>query len=264
MSKEELLDSIGQVNDKFVEEAAPKGLLANTDTAVEQEKKSAGITKLYPYLKWGSLAACLCIIVGLTMRSGLFSGAQNDMAFDSAVQMKPSEEKSVKAEAEFPFYNEETNNGNKDYAQADMDSAFVDSTTNFSETVSEDTGFPDWGLTLSVKNVSSTGLTLVVTQSGGNPSGEIMTGEPYRLITLADDTWKVVEELPLPDGVDGRAFNSIGYLIQNGETREFVIDWNWIFGELPKGTYRLIKEFMDFRETANYDTFEYWVEFVIE
>lgn len=27
---------------------------------------------------------------------------------------------------------------------------------------------------------------------------------------------------------------------------------------------RLIKEFMDFRETANYDTFEYWVEFEIQ
>lgn len=263
MSKEELLDSIGQVNDKFVEEAAPKGLLANTDTAVEQEKKSAGITKLYPYLKWGGLAACLCIIVGLTMRSGLFSGAKNDMAFDSAVQMKPSEE-SLKVEAKFPFYNEETNNGNKDYAQADMDSAFVDSTTNYSETVSADTGFPDWGLALSVKNVSSTGLTLVVIQSGGTPKGELMTGEAYRLITLVDNTWQIVEELPLPDGVDGRSFNSIGYLIQKDEIREFDIDWNWIFGELPKGTYRLLKEFMDISETANYDSFEYWVEFVIE
>jgi hypothetical protein len=129
---------------------------------------------------------------------------------------------------------------------------------------SDDKGFPDWGLTLSVENVTSTGLTLVVTQSGGNPTGDILTGEPYRLITLVDETWQVVEELPLPEGVDGRAFNSIGYWIQKGETREFEINWEWIFGELPSGTYRLIKEFSDFRETANYDPFEYWVEFVIQ
>jgi hypothetical protein len=154
------------------------------------------------------------------------------------------------------------NKENADYAMTDADSFITDNTT--SEITGEDKGFPDWGLTLSAKNVTSTGLTLVVTQSGGNPSGELMTGEPYRLITLVDDTWKVVEELPLPDGVDGRGFNSIGYLIQKGETKEFDINWDWIFGELPKGTYRLIKEFIDIRETANYDPFEYWVEFVIE
>ena len=68
----------------------------------------------------------------------------------------------------------------------------------------------------------------------------------------------------MPDGVDGRGFNSIGYIIQKDGTREFDIDWNWIYGELPTGTYRLIKEFIDIRETANYDPFEYWVEFVIE
>ena len=125
-------------------------------------------------------------------------------------------------------------------------------------------GFPNWGLTLSVKNVSATGLTLVVNQSGGEPTGTLQTGDPYRLITLVDGDWKTVEELPLPEGVDGRAWNSIAYLLPIEDTREFEINWEWIFGELPAGTYRLTKEFMDFRGTANYDTFEYWVEFEIQ
>lgn len=257
MKKEDLLDSIGQVDEKFIEEAAPKELLVN------QENKNGRIIKLYSYLKWGALAACLCIIVGLTMQSGLFSGAKNDMAFDSAIQMNPAQE-SAMGEAKSQDFNDSGNKENTDYTKADKNFTITDNITSSSEITGEDKGFPDWGLTLSVKNVTSTGLTLVVTQSGGNPSGELMTGEPYRLITLVDETWQVVEELPLPGGVDGRGFNSIGYLIQKDETREFDIDWEWIFGDLPSGTYRLIKEFSDFRETANYNPFEYWVEFVIE
>lgn len=52
--------------------------------------------------------------------------------------------------------------------------------------------------------------------------------------------------------------------IAEEETREFEINWEWIFGELQSGTYRLIKNFMDFRETANYDSADFWVEFEIK
>ena len=158
----------------------------------------------------------------------------------------------------------EFSTGGYGYTASEDNYAVTEDTTTTKETPASDAGFPDWGLTLSVENVTSTGLTLVVTQEGGNPTGELNTGEPYRLITLVDGTWKTVEELPLPEGVDGRAWNSIAYFLPKGETREFDINWEWMFGELPSGTYRLIKEFMDFRETANYDTFEYWVEFEIK
>ncbi len=134
-----------------------------------------------------------------------------------------------------------------------------------SESILFDEGsIPNWGVTLSVKDVTDKGLTLVAAQSGGEPSGYLQTGEPYRLAVLLDGTWKAVEELPLPEGVDGRGFNSIAYNIPKEESTEFEINWEWIYGELPGGTYRLMKEFMDFRGTANYNTFEYWVEFELE
>lgn len=255
MSKERILETIGQVKDEFIEEAAPKGLL-------NKESKKDGIKNIYPYLKWGALAACLCIIVGLSVKMDLFSASKEDAAFDTSIQMNQS--------AETESVMEETK---ADYERG-MNGAVSDSVTGAyttgadyntsAEDVMTDEGFPDWGLYLSVKNVTPSGLTLVVTQTGGNPTGELQTGEPYRLISLVDGTWKVVEELPLPEGVDGRGWNSMAYLIQKGETKEFDINWEWIFGELPTGTYRLIKEFMDFKETGNYDTFEYWVEFVIQ
>ena len=270
MSKERLLETLGHVREEYIEEAAPKGLLDNADMAMEPAKKSGRITKLYPYLKWGSLAACLCIIVGLGIKSIPFSAAKNDMAIDNALSMEfATQGESNNTKAESPKYDMDTKtDGVRDYY------TFNDTSKENGSEMKEETttvlglgdeGFPDWGLTLSVDNVTSTGLTLVVTQSGGNPTGEfLMTGEPYRLFTLVDGTWEVVEELPLPEGVDGRAWNSIGYPISKGETREFEINWEWMFGELPSGTYRLIKNFMDFRETANYDSADFWVEFEIK
>lgn len=125
--------------------------------------------------------------------------------------------------------------------------------------INMDEGFPDWGLTLSVKNVTPIGLTLVCTKNGGNPTGEIHCGTAYSLIVLEDGTWKNVPTIPEEYGWDG-----LGYMIPEGKDTEFELSWEWLYGKLPAGTYRLTKEFMDFRKTADYDTAMYWVEFVIE
>lgn len=125
--------------------------------------------------------------------------------------------------------------------------------------VSMDEGFPDWGLTLSVKDVTPSGLTLVCTKNGGNPTGELMCGEDYQLITLKDGTWKTV-----PTVIANYGFNSMGYRISEGTDTEFEIDWEWLYGKLTAGTYRLTKSFMDRPEPDDYETATYWVEFQIE
>ena len=84
MSNEKLLETLGQVKDEYILEAAPKEVLDN---------KSGNKTKiLYPYLKWGALAACLCIIVGLGLKTNLFSASKEDAAFEAKDQMKPATE----------------------------------------------------------------------------------------------------------------------------------------------------------------------------
>ncbi|MBE5930864.1 MAG: hypothetical protein E7268_07425 [Lachnospiraceae bacterium] len=122
----------------------------------------------------------------------------------------------------------------------------------------EDADFPDWGLTLSVKDVTPTGLTLVCTQEGGNPTGDLQCGEDYRLIALEDGVWKDV-----PTVLGNFIWDSLAYPIPKRQDRAFEISWEWLYGELPAGYYRLVKEFMDFRGTADFDTAKYWVEFEI-
>lgn len=118
--------------------------------------------------------------------------------------------------------------------------------------------FPDWGLNLSVKDVTPTGLTLVCTKNGGNPTGELICGTDYRLLVFEDGMWKHV-----PTVIEEHCWDDIGYPITEGKVREFELSWEWLYGKLPAGTYRLAKDFMDWREAGDYDEATYWVEFKI-
>lgn len=44
---------------------------------------------------------------------------------------------------------------------------------------------------------------------------------------------------------------------------EFELKWERLYGELPAGTYRVVKGFLDFRATGDYDSETYYTEFEI-
>ncbi len=276
MREEKLLIAIGQVKEEFIAEAAPKAVenyecskeKLHSEQEVLKVTEKAKNKRTYHWAKWGVLAAGLCIIAGLSIKTFILNSGSKTTSKNEQMEEHSFAEKNTSINYNTNVNNSaevDTTNGDNAKTEAlpatDTDVQTTDDAQN-KQTL--DQAFPNWGLTLSVKDVTSTGLTLVCTQSGGEPTGTLQTGEPYRLISLIDGTWKTVEELPLPEGVDGRAWNSLAYLIPMEDTIEFEINWNWMFGELPSGTYRLIKDFMDFRGTANYDTFDYWVEFEIQ
>ena len=58
------------------------------------------------------------------------------------------------------------------------------------------TGDADWGLTLSVEDVTPTGLTLVMTQKGGTPPEGITYGYFFWLEAWEDGRWQDVPQLP--------------------------------------------------------------------
>lgn len=121
-----------------------------------------------------------------------------------------------------------------------------------------DEDFPDWGLSLSVKDVTPAGLTLVCTKKGGNPTGEIMCGTEYCLLVSEGGEWKNV-----PTVLEEYAWDDMAYLIREEQDTEFSVSWEWLYGKLPAGTYRLAKEFMDHRGPGDYDKAMYWVEFEV-
>ena len=116
----------------------------------------------------------------------------------------------------------------------------------------------DWGITLSAKDVTPTGMTLVCSQSGGEITGELECGSDYSLLVNSNGVWNAVPYL-----VDEVAWTSEAYCIPMNDSIEFELKWERLYGELPVGTYRVVKGFMDFRGTGDYDTETYYTEFEI-
>ena len=119
----------------------------------------------------------------------------------------------------------------------------------------------DWGITLAAENVTPTGLTLVCTQSGGNPTGELDTGSMFWLEGKDGSKWVSVQTVVKQDEI---AWDSLAYLIPMAGESSWEVNWEYLYGTLSAGTYRIGKEVMDFRGPGDYDTQKYYAEFVIE
>ena len=119
-------------------------------------------------------------------------------------------------------------------------------------------GMDRFGIRLSTKNVSPTGLTLVCVQDGTETTGQLQTGEKYKLVVQNDDTWEDVDY-----ATDAIVWEEIALLIPNDGEVEWDIDWTRIYGELPEGKYCIVKEINDFRADGDYDTQVYSVAFEI-
>lgn len=117
---------------------------------------------------------------------------------------------------------------------------------------------PDWGITLTAKNVTSKGMTLVCSQSGGEITGELECGSDYSLLVNTNGAWNAVPYL-----VDEVAWTAEAYYLPLDGSIEFELKWERLYGELPAGTYRIVKGFMDFRGPGDYDSATFHTEFEI-
>ena len=224
MKGEQLLNAFGQIDDKFIIEAMPKER--------KQEKRI-----LYYWFPKVAIVASICFMVGITMRNVNQAKLEtSSVTKDTAMNTTASTESESIRDKETTMI---------------QDNAEINTEQSQGKLL-------DWGLTLSVKNVTTSGLTLVCTQSGGEPTGELQTGTEYRLMVFENEVWKEV-----PTIIENFGWNSLAYLIPLENSVEFEIDWEWLYGELPVGIYRIEKEFIDFRETGKYDTAVYEVEFEI-
>lgn len=117
---------------------------------------------------------------------------------------------------------------------------------------------PDWGITLTAKNVTSKGMTLVCSQSGGEITGELECGSDYSLLVNTNGVWNAVPYL-----VDEASWTAEAYGLPLDGSIEFELKWERLYGKLPAGTYRIVKGFMDFRGPGDYDSATFHTEFEI-
>lgn len=114
------------------------------------------------------------------------------------------------------------------------------------------------------------GITMTVDTETLTPEGasflllqttdlNIQYGDDFKLQTLNGSQWEDVSTVIENDG-----FHSIAYKLPENEPKTLELDWTWLYGSLPAGEYRLVKTFMDFRETGDFDTYTITAPFAIE
>lgn len=113
-------------------------------------------------------------------------------------------------------------------------------------------------VTMEVKedSVKPTGLT-VVFENDSNKT--IIFGEKYILETRADDTWYEVPVL-----IENYNLGDIGYELANRQTRELDVNWEFLYGKLEAGEYRIIKDIVDFRDSGSYSKEHVACEFALK
>ena len=134
----------------------------------------------------------------------------------------------------------------------------VDNGTGNGTTDGAESWAEDWGITLSVKNVNSTGLTLICKQSGGIAEGSLETGRAYTIEKYENGVWVDVKAQAEP------VWDMMSHLIPRNDTIEWTVDWSWLYGELSPGTYRIGKTIMDFKESGAAKSQFYSAEFEIK
>lgn len=113
-----------------------------------------------------------------------------------------------------------------------------------------------FSLSPSVRDVTPTGLTLIVALDG-EPTGQLQTGLDYKLMVLEKGEWKDVPYIAEP------LFPLVSRMLPSDHSSEHSFNWSYHYGSLQKGHYKLIKDFTDYRGPANFDTTTLSVEFDI-
>ena len=122
--------------------------------------------------------------------------------------------------------------------------------------LSADTSLLD-GVTMEVTECSDTSVTVRIVN---DTDKDIQCGEDFCLEIQDEETgeWREADTV-----IDDAAFDGIAYLIQKDFPYEKVINFEWLYGKLEPGIYRIVKTVTDFRGTGDYTDYTYMVEFSI-
>ena len=116
----------------------------------------------------------------------------------------------------------------------------------------------NWGIQLNAENVTSSGLTLVVTQDGSIPNGTLTTVQPYFLQREENNNW-----IPLEPLLEAWGWTTEAWIISMNDTVRWDVSWEWLFGKLQPGHYRIGKDIYLETVSGNREQAVYYVEFEI-
>ena len=115
-------------------------------------------------------------------------------------------------------------------------------------------------VTMTVKKdtISKNGATFIL-KSHIKIEHEYIYGDEYKIQYFENEDWIDVKTIR-----DDYGWNAIAYILKGKETKEIEFDWEWLYGNLSKGKYRLIKSIDYFRKSGDYDEYIVSAEFSIK
>lgn len=105
------------------------------------------------------------------------------------------------------------------------------------------------GVSMAIKDGSLTrvGATIIITDTSKR---ENIYGDYYRIDKWINGEWEELDTI-----IDNYAFNMIGYTVNSDNILELVVDWEWLYGKLEDGKYRIVKDTSEIGEgTKHYIT----------
>ena len=88
-----------------------------------------------------------------------------------------------------------------------------------------------------ISDISLTGSTITIKDTN---ESKYLYEEWYVLQKVIDG-----KTYSIPTKVKDYGFNSKGYTVDENNEVKFVIDWEWLYGKLPQGSYKIIKKSHD-------------------
>lgn len=119
----------------------------------------------------------------------------------------------------------------------------------------------DWGVELLTENITPSGLTIICNQAGGTNVFELNTGSFYVIQKLVETGYVDVEYLPQEYDI---GWTSEAYIINKDGSTKWDINWEWLYGKLTAGEYRIGKEIMNFRGPGDFDQEMVYAHFEIK
>ena len=106
-------------------------------------------------------------------------------------------------------------------------------------------------------HVIPTGCIIRFRQYDRRDTGELIYGKGFMLEKKFGDSWEAV-----PMIIDDAVFTEEGYTIPPEGESEMETDWQWLYGVLDSGTYRISKTVIDHRDSGNQE-YTLYTQFLI-
>ena len=93
---------------------------------------------------------------------------------------------------------------------------------------------------VSAAYITQYGLTVLFDQYDNQISGDMLTGEHFALDRWTGESWNPVDTV-----ISEYGFDDIGYLLEKGRMTRKVFNWDWLYGKLDPGRYRIRVQVID-------------------